>query len=82
MYTTSDFGAFDARRRSVLMRELGHALYMVKDRELRNWALQVPETAVEVSLRRGRNAKATVLATGRWIRDEWKWRGKRAGRNP
>ncbi len=72
MYTTRDFGAFDARRRSVLMRELGHALYMVQDRELRKWALQVPVTAVEVSLRRGRNAKATVLATGSWIREEWK----------
>lgn len=81
MNATTEFGAFDFRRRNALMCELRHALCEMRDRELREWALKVPLTAAEVSLRRGRNAKATVWAVGRWIRDEgkmaWEARGEK-----
>jgi hypothetical protein len=82
MYATTEFGAFDSRRRSALICELRHAIGAMRDRELLEWARQIPVTAAGVSLRRGQNAKDTVWAIGGWMRDEgkmaWEARSEKA----
>lgn len=71
MNAVLDFRSFDAGRRSSLFAELKYALNGMQDQELRSWALQIPITAGSVSLRRGRNLKATVSTAGNWLRKEW-----------
>lgn len=43
----------------------------MQDQELRSWAVQIPITAASVSLRRGRNLKATASSARNWLKKEW-----------
>lgn len=70
METAIYWKSFHAARCKTILDELQRALRQITKQDLRSWAIQVPQIAVMVTLRRGGNAKAMVIGIGKFANEE------------